>query len=343
MSNKILSSVAIVAILGASSFLIYHKFFRAQPHKMDKVEQEISNDRDLLKRFMDNKDVSEGNLYAAVIRLSQEGEKMALKAAEQLVNNESKLLREGAAQALGYFDDSDILPLVEVLFNDKEESVRVFAIESLGESSSPKRLNKIEELAKKKSLGPSETVAVKAALYRLRTTPQEKERELTQLVGLTKNTNTELSKKAALRAIQLAGDSKVVAPVMREAVRNGGDDTVKSLSIRTLANMRDPMIAEKLPDLIKDKSKNVRVAAVQTIHRVCPSNRWAILAQVVKKDQDEFVVSRALEEMSFLERAKAHETLTQLAIDRELTPAKVQMVQLMKSEIDKKPEVKVCH
>lgn len=268
---------------------------------------------------------------------------MALKAAQQLVRSESKLLREAAAQALGYFDDGDILPSAEVLFNDKEESVRVFAIESLGEASSPTRLSKIEELSQKKNLGSSETVAVKAVLYRLRTTPQEKERELTQLVGLARHSNPELSKKAALRAIQLAGDSKVVAPVMREAVRNGNDDTVKSLSIRTLANLRDPMIAERLPELIKDKSKNVRVAAVQTIHRICPSNRWSILAQVVKKDQDEFVVSRALEEMSFLERTKAHETLSQLATDRELTPAKMQMVQLMKSEIDKKPEVKVCH
>jgi HEAT repeat protein len=342
MKSKIILPVLLVLTLAIGLFYFKKRTPELEIKSTDKVVLESNNDKSALERFLNDEEISEGLVYAAVIRLGQDGEPLAFEVAKKLVNHKSKLLREGAAQALGYFSDAEVLPLFAQLIADQEESVRVFAVEGLSEASSPARIQEVEQRLRDQNLGSVERVAVRASLYRMRQVPKEKETELAALVGLTKKADPILVNKASIKAIQIAPKEKIVKDLMTDSVKWGKDVSVKALSIRMLANANDPWIKSKLSDLVQDKSSMVKIAAIQSVHRICPENRWSILSHVIKREGDEKVVGLALEEAGMLERTKANEIFTQLKATKELNQKRIQMISLAQIAMNKKPEVKIC-
>lgn len=343
MQKKIIVTL-LAGLLIFVGFWAFKKYFKSQTVKPEnKLAMIAANDSSTLQMFLDHEDVPEALVYAAVIRLGQDGDKTAFEVAKSLINHKSKLLREGAAQALMSFTDAETLPLFEKLVQDPEESVRVFALDSLSEQSSPARIALVHSQLSKQSLTAFEKVALRSALIKMSPTPAEKEKEFQVLIGLSHDKDLLLANQAALKAIQLNASHKAVRELMVQALKPEQKNlSLKSLSIRVLSNLNDETIKSKLPELSRDSAPQVRIAVIQSLHRNCAASRWDILAHALKKDSDSGVFRVALDELAYLERDKAKSLLADVAKDSALDAERLKSIQTVSSEITGKPEVKNC-
>ncbi len=341
MQHKIiLAAIGIIIILGP--YFIFKKNRSTSEVPQNKIELEAAGDRHVLEQFLAGKKVDERLVYAAVIRLGQISDPEALKVSLQLVSSESKYLREGAAQALAYFEDGSSLESLLKLTKDAAESVRGFAIESLGIVPNQQKIAKLKELdAQIETLSNLEKVEVKSSLFK--SYPEkssEKTEALKELVGLTRTKDSDLFVKATRKAILVASAEDPVKSLMKTVVANPAEIDTKALSIRVLGNLKDPFLNDQYKTLVSDKNPKIRLAALQTLHRACPSDRWNILAKAVAEEKDKEVQRIILEEISFLERGKALEFLNKWS-DLAQVPMREQLGQL-KAQINQLPEVVNC-
>lgn len=336
----ILVAIGLIIILGP--YFVFKRNQKSAEAPKGKVELEAESDRSILAQFLDGKKIDERLVYAAVIRLGQISDPEAQKVSQQLVNSESYYLREGAAQALAYFEDAGSLEALFKLTKDSRESVRGFAIESLGVLPNQQKMAKLKELeSQMATLSNLEKVEIKASLFK--SYPEkssEKTEALKELVGLARTKDSDLFVKATRKAILVGGSEEPVKSLMKTVVANPAEVDTKALSIRVLGNLKDPFLNDHYKTLLSDKNAKIRLAALQTLHRSCPGERWNILSKAVTEEKDREVQRIILEEISFLERSKAREFLAKWSESPQV-PMRDQLVQL-KAQINELPEVVNC-
>ncbi|GEM_PF-2272307 len=348
--SKNRNALVVVAVLALMlvAFVVYKISTSKKKSRVDGTDKNrvvmeaAKTDRAALSDILNNKPVSENLVYGAMIRLGQDGDSEALEVAKKLVNHESKYLREGAAQTLGYFSDEKVLADLQRLGIDKEESVRVFAIESLGTIKSPAREKAAEQILSKPTLSASEKVATYGSLYRLRGDPEKQKKDLEQLLNLAHKPDSELSRKAMLLSMSLAAEAKGVKELMIEKVKQSKDDNIRAVAIRNLANSKDQWLKDRLSDLVMTSSSPVKIAALQSIHRLCPEAKWDILEAVVRKEKEESIANHAFEELLFLNRVKAISILEKFKSDSSLSDVRRKTASTYAESIKNKPDIDVC-
>lgn len=340
--------VVVVLALMLIAFVVYKignskKKSRVDGTDKNQVVMEAAKtDRAALADVLKNKAVPENLVYGAMIRLGQDGDSEALEVAKKIVNHESKYLREGAAQALGYFSDENVLPDLRTLTSDREESVRVFAIQALGTIKSASREKVVEEILAKPSLSAAEKVATHGSLYRLRSDLEKQKKDLEQILILAHKPDSELSKKAMLLAMSLATDAKGIKDLMIEKIKQSKDDNIKAVAIRNLANSKDQWLKDRLLELATTSSVPVKIAAVQSVHRVCPESRWDLIDSIIRKEKEESVANHAFEELLFLNRSKAVSLLEKYKSDSSLSDVRRKTASTFAESIKSKPDIDVC-
>lgn len=300
------------------------------------------SDKAALEDFLKESQVPENQIYGAMIRLGQDGDKVALEVAKKLVSSPSRYLREGAAQALGYFADEKILNDLSTLSKDTEESVRLFALESLATLKSSAREKVAEEKIQDQKITASEKITLLGSLYKLRSDNEKQKKDLEQLIALAKQKDAGLAKVATIKVMQLSIDNKHVKDLMVEKIKNSKDDNLRGVAIRNLANVNDAWLKEHLSELSQNPGAGVRIAAIQSVHRLCPENKWTVLESVILKDKDESVVNHALEELQFLEKAKAMMLLAKVSKEKNLADYRKQSIEKFLESLRTKPDVNVC-
>ena len=307
----------------------------------DQYQNIEKNDQDRLREYLRNSKVPENEVYGAVIRLGQSGDKLALEVATKLKASPSKYLREGAAQALGYFSDQAAIPELKDLLKDKEESVRVFAIESLGVAASEQRQQVIEDLLKS-SLGAHEKVTAYASLFRVSGQPNQKKLAFENLLSLANSSDAETSRLASFKAMQVSAQNNKAHDLMVSIVKANKDENLSAVAIRNLANENDPLIKEKISELVKSDKPGVRIASLQSLHRVCPDSRWSVLESVLKKEKDERVRRVALDELSFLDRKTATALLKKIVAEKKIEETSLKQIEAYSKELETHPVIDAC-
>lgn len=300
------------------------------------------SDKAALEDFLKESQVPENQIYGAMIRQGQDGDSVALEVAKKLVASPSKYLREGAAQTLGYFADEKILSELSTLSKDAEESVRIFALESLATLKSAAREKVAEDKIQDQKMTASEKITLLGSLYKLRTDNEKQKKDLEQIIALAKQKDTEIAKVATIKAMQISADNKLVKDLMVEKIKNSKDDNLRGVAIRTLANSNDGWLKEHLAELSQNAGAGVRIASIQSVHRLCPENKWMVLENVILKDKEESVVNHALEELLFLEKAKAMMLLAKVSKNNSLADYRKQSVEKFLESLRNKPDVNVC-
>lgn len=346
-SNKyfwpLLTIVVVFVLIGTFKLLNIKK--KTNLEKIDKnqiVIEANKSDKAALEDFLKESKVPENQIYGAMIRLGQDGDSVALEVAKKLVASPSKYLREGAAQTLGYFADEKILNELNALSKDAEESVRLFAFEALATLKSSAREKVAEEKIQDQKITAAEKITLLGSLYKLRSDNEKQKKDLEQLITLAKQKDNELSKMATLKAMQLSADNKLVKDLMIEKIKSSKDDNLRGVAIRNLANANDGWLKEHLSDLSQNPGVGVRIAAIQSVHRLCPETKWTVLENVILKDKEESVVNHALEELLFLEKAKAMMLLAKVSKDKNLADYRKQSVEKFLEALRNKPDVNVC-
>lgn len=300
----IIGSLLIVAV--AYFFYVRHRHAEKGRTSHDGYEKSVMDDRTSLEKFLDSSDVPENQVYGAVIRMSAQKDDMALKVARTLVVNKSAYLREGAAQALGHYDDRDALDPLKTLMTDSSESVRLFALEALSYVVSAERQKLLEGFLadKKKPVTPDERATALASLYRL----DPKENYISELVDIAESENS--SRIAGLKVLELAPTSPRVIPMLKKVMaKKDVDDRVVAAGIITLSNHDDKWTVQQLPIFMKSSSPFIRRAAIQSLHRTCPANRWSMLSERLGAEADPALIEILLMEAALLERKPAKEFL----------------------------------
>jgi HEAT repeat protein len=295
-------ALVLVAAVLASVFLFRSVYRSKNAPKagsglpLDSYTEELQKNRADLKTYLGGGKVDDALVYRAVIQLGEVKDSVALEAALKLKDSSSRYFREGAAQSLGYYETSEAESALKTLTTDKEPSVRAFAIQALGRSSSDDRRQELDSLQEKGGLTDEELIALNDGKYKSAKTNEEREAVLVNLAKLTSGKKTSLSSQAALKMVELAPESPHTREVLHRKVSENSDTAVMGTGIRTLASQRDPWISPKLEALSSHESPIVRKAAVQSLHRICPPNRWAILSSVAQHETDPSVIEVVIDE-----------------------------------------------
>lgn len=301
-SRSITLTILFVVLVLAAGVLIRFLPFSKGPPKvggglpLDSYTAELQQNRDDLKAYLDGREVEDALVYRAAIQLAEVKDPLALEAALRLKQSPSRYFREGAAQSLGYFETADAFKALKDLTADQETSVRAFAIQALGRSSNDERRNALEDLDEKGGLSDEELIALNDGRFKAAKTNEDREAVLANLAKLTNDKKASLSSRAALKMVEIAPENSLTRDVLHRKISENVDAPVMGTGIRTLSSQRDPWISPKLETLASHESPLVRKAVVQSLHRICPANRWAILSAVAQHETDPSVIEVVLDE-----------------------------------------------
>lgn len=265
-------------------------------------ELQLQQDREALK----NPNATPNQIYGAMIRLAQKNEEVAHDEALKRSSDTNPFLRGGAAQALGHFDDEASKDALKKLLNDNEKSVRLFAVQGLGTKTDSLHEQELQQLLKSSQLDPMMEVEIYTSL--LKTGSDEtKQQALTNLLRIAKAGEDDVNTEASQRLITYAPDNEQVLDVIRRKISAAKNERVTAVGTRYLSSRNDPWVRPILKTLSNHSSPTVRSAVIQSLHRVCPADRWEILDSMLAKETDNTVLKLILEEPMYLmgERAKA--------------------------------------
>lgn len=314
MNKKSLIFVIVFVLLAAG--LYFWQSSEPQPVSMPNdvmtEEAQLKLDREHLTSLA----ATPHQKYGAMIRLAQRHEDAARAEALRQVTSPNALLRGGAAQALGYFDDAPSLEALKNLLNDKEKSVRLFAIQGLGHSTESLREQELLAVLENPNLDLEMQVEVDASL--LNASKGQNQEAITRLLETARAGDGPANTEAAQRLVTLVPDDPRVLDMIRRKISAAKNERITALGTRYLSSRTDPWIRDVLKILSTHPSPSVRAAVIQSLHRVCPADRWAILDEFLASEQDEPTMKLVLEEPRYL-RGKPAVQFLKKALATDLT------------------------
>src|SRR5690606_8827480 len=106
-------------------------------------------------------------VYAALLRQGRRKVEDVRKEALRRKGHAEPVVRAGAAEALGFFGDSESFAVVRALLDDPDASVRVRALEGMGNLEDPSRAVWVLEYLRRPGVGTEEKVSAYSSLLRL--------------------------------------------------------------------------------------------------------------------------------------------------------------------------------
>ena len=303
--------IAIVAVFFASKNLLHKK--EAPVAVTDPYLKTLEEDKVNLKKLTPGKSEDDKKIYGAMIRLGETRWVGAKEAALKFATSESTYIREGSAQALGYFSDSESNAALEKLLTDKEATVRDFALKAIGRNSSPERTEILKKQQQSVKENSPESLALLESEFRLLKADGkgEEQETLKKILQIARGHN-DISNQASLKLIELAPQWENTVLLLRTKVEEKKDPGMTAAGIRYLAGRRDPWLKDKWNLLARNPQPTVRKAVIQSLHRSCPSDRESIMLEIAKDETDPTVQEVVIDETKLLAEpwgAKVMDTL----------------------------------
>lgn len=341
MSNMV--RILLVLFGLAALFAGYrHLALRATPGpqtEMDKVADIARADKATLL----NRDAREPEIFGALVRLGQREEPLARQEAVKRAESSSKMIREGVANALGFFDDAESFEKLRKLVADPEKEVRIQALVALGRRPSDARRALLREIAARPGLSAEEKVAANSSLAKLGGKGGETSSSVAALmrIALTDHDDAAAT-RAASEAVSLAPRDPKVLEMLRSMLENEKREGIRSLGVRHLAVSRDPWMLKNYRRYLDNAEPGLRMAVVQSLHFLCPDDRWSTLDKVISGDRDKGVVMAALQEPRFMPGNEAKALLQRLIAGGKLAREELTSAQSTLAELEKSTAVDPC-
>lgn len=310
------------------------------PSEKERVAKLMQEDKGNLIK----KDATEYEVYAGLIRLAQLKDPYARQEATQRIGSPSRVIREAVANALGYFDDESSVASLSKLLSDPEKSVRIQAIQGIGHLPGPAREKLIQEFLK----GPISSIEERAAAYtsliRVSTNPEIKSQALGKILQEVHKAKTDPEgMSVAMMALSTAPRDPRVLDMLRDILKREHSHPIWPLAIRHLASTQDAWLKKSIDTFAKSPDAQVRLAVVQTLHMICPVNRWALLEETLKKEKDLTVISAALSEPQYMPGKEAMALLQRMSEPTSsLKETEKTALKALLAEMKKSPAVDPC-
>lgn len=293
----------------------------------DEYSRTLDGDRETLRNFQNGSEKDEYKIYGAMIRLGEVRDERAYKIAIDMAKSESRLRREGAAQTLAYYTKGDATELLVELLSDSEPSVKEFAARGLGQVHDPARLEKVEELLKSNALSATQRLNLLSSFYLL-SDIAGKTWAVDQMTSLASSLDT--SEAATLLLVQIAPEDKATTQLLYKKIEEGSSERVLGVGIRHLASRQDPWMAQNLAKFARHSSPIVRKAVIQSLHRICPSDRWSLLTKMIDSETDKSTIEVSIREAALLSGPEAKKFIDDISTHNLHHEAEVLIVEVKK-------------
>jgi len=299
-----MKGLVVLLLLGVLGGGVWY-FLLKDSGPMDPKEQRVvllEEDRSVLES-----EASPERLSAAIIRLGRLGEEAAFSTALKYIEHESIEVRSAVAEALGYFKGKDeAASALKELLSDSEKLVRTAALRSVGVLGRRDLLGTYS--LEKKSV--QEKIAYHSSLIKIGSSAQRSQ-SVKALLALAASKGR--SSDLAIQEVQsVAPRHPEVMSFSRAVLRDGGSVKAQVSSLWHLAQIRDSWVKANVKEFMNHSSRELRLAAMETIRYTCPENRWEVLEKaMVSDDLDE--VMRAIAASRFLPGQNAVDTLQRVS------------------------------
>ena len=256
-------------------------------HQRATFEGQREHQHDVDVRVIDNAEKSDpAAVYAAEIRLSVNPTPRIKKQILELMKSKSPQVRAGAAFFLANQNDQESINAFKVLLKDSQPIVRENIARGFNYNPTPERVTLIREFMSTGAMTDSERVQAFAALYRSVPTQDEKNTILKNLLEFgTQEKNSNLSQLAILELCNLAPQNEKVTEQLRKSIQKRYK-MVATVAVKTLSVKRDSWLNENIDKLSFDSDIEIKRAAVESLHFLCPINRWAILEKGFRDEKN---------------------------------------------------------
>lgn len=279
-------------------------------------EQRIKTDQENLKK----EKATDPEIFGALVRLAQRRDPEARTEALKRVASRSPLVREGVANALGYFEDPEAMAALKHMLEDPEKKVRRQAINALSHVANEDREKLIRETMDKPSLETEERLAALRGLVKISKAPEARARAVDSLVKFANESKDPRAlEQAMISAISLAPGAAGTLALLREKLPTLKTPGVAAAAIRHLAAQKDPWLLTSLPKFQSSDEQTIRLAVIQTIHMTCPGNRWAFIEKSLADKSS--AVSLAAQQALFFMNGEKAQSLLSGAIESRKLPA----------------------
>ena len=302
----------LLLVVGA---ILYWQVFRAADRSSKPPGQptlpEYSKEMDIAA--LDNESANQYQVFAALVRLAQMRDPTALKEAIKRAQDKSEWVRAGCAEALGYYEDAKAQNLLFQLLKDQSQMVRVKALKGLGLRRDEKNKAYLQRVLTDAKLSFPEFVEASASFVKIAQQPQEKIPVLEKLVQrsvLEADLNNRFN--GLTSAAGLGPTEEFLIKALNAELTKNEAPRIMEMSIRHLAAVQPNEMRERVLNLKNHPESGVRLAVVQTLHLVCPSERWAILGEILMNEKDSLVWNDAVREIVLMPAPEGKRILEQL-------------------------------
>jgi hypothetical protein len=298
--SKVFVAIAGVLVLGVIAFFVLSGGSPDGGSSREKTQAERSAEEGDLKTILSS-DSSPGQVYHALIRLSQRGNTKALERALELKDHDRPLLRRGASISFSYFDQDNAFMALQEMTNDSDPAVRSEALKAFSNLKSEGRKNYLLAELETGERTPEEQNAILMALFRMTSDPKERDSLIGRIQKVFENEKSPGVQQQILSTLMtLQPRGEVTLSLLRKALDSSEDERLQVLAIRHLGAIGDESVKRRFDQYMKNPSSRIQIAALGAIHRVCPAGRWAIVEKAITQDQNPSLRQTALRALQMM-------------------------------------------
>ena len=280
-------------------------------------------------------------IFGAMIRLAQQKDALAHSAAIDHKNDAHALVRQGAATALGYFDDQTSTDALFSLVDDVEPLVKNAAIRSLGTSQVAVRSAKIDSLLLS-TYDETARIALLSAKYGAATKSEGKQKALQDLIAMaSKSKNLSTAQIAATSAATLAPSSPLVVEMYRKALTAKNTNLIPA-AIRHLSAIHDGPGIETMIPFATDPNSEIRRSLLQSLSLSCSRKRWLVIEDRVYNEPDPTLVKLSYQALLSMRGPEAQALVDRLSQERKFSPDKQKDIAALKGQLASRQEPALC-
>ncbi len=320
--------LVVVAVVGIKRAMRPKTYAEIETERIAKITKQD-------KSVLGNSKAHEADIYGALIRLSSRGDETARREALNRVLDPSTLVRAGAANGLGYFDDPEVLKSLEKLATDPDIQVRVQALNGISHRTGVGRIEALKRVAMLPSATPEEVIAAWSGVLTLATDPVQKASALDTLVGLSTSSRVSenIRNLAALKVISLSPRDEKVVKLMREIVVSGKNRALMPISLRHLSTMGQPGLGDIFLSAVRHEDLQVRIAAFQGLRFSCHPKRYEVAETVIRNDRELVVREAVIRELQWMPSQRGIELLERVIQDHSLKDEQERLAKIAIVEI----------
>jgi len=312
MNNKkksITTGLVAICVMAAGVYVYNNRDTKSvTPPARDEVLE------DDLKVLDNSKGSTQYQIYAALVRLAQTGNKVAYIEALKRHKDTQPWVRAGAGMALSYFSDKNADRIIQELVNDPEAIVREKTFEGLSlNAQNPERKALLAALMNDTKRPASEKVQLKLGVLKQNGDQQSKNQVLQEIFTLLKELSNEKKIPVVQSLVASESRNEMLGQYLKsllETEKSSPDLT--AVLVNSLSIAQPDKIRNSLPTYIQSESENIRIAAVNGFLYSCPPGVVTALGDLIKNDKSELVVKSSLQVLSGFPREESRKIFLSL-------------------------------